>query len=403
MSRLGLAAGVVALLAAAVAVTVAVEHRLHGHGPDPHDHHDEHVHGHDGEGPEPGSGDGRVKLSPAALANAKLSLQKAGPGKVSVTLTLPGEVALNSERVAHVTPRVPGTVREVKKQLGESVKKGDALAVLDSRELADMQRDLLAAKERHTLAESNFKRQEQLFGEKIAAEKDYLAAKQALAEANIELRAASQKLSAGAGARGGGSGLVLTAPLDGTVIEKHAVVGEVLSDQRLAFVIADLSTLWVNVTVYAKDLPRVQAGQRALVRAEGIAEAAAGQVTYVDRVVGEQSRSAVARIVLDHPDEHWRSGLFVTADIAVEQVEAEVVIADDAVQRVDGQDAVFVQESDAFVVRPVVLGRQGFAAAGQRERFVEVRSGLRAGETYVANGSFLLKAELGKAEAGHEH
>lgn len=396
-------AGLLLVLATA-GITVLVEHRLHGHDARGHGEQQGHDHEHgETDEDEHGHGAGKLKLSPEQLQNAKLGIRAAAPGKVAVALALPGEVALNTERVAHVTPRVGGTVREVKKQLGDVVKKGDVLAVLDSRELADMQRDLLAAKERRELAESNFKRQEQLWTEKIAAEKDYLAAKQALAEANIEFRAASQKLSAGAGARGGGNGLVLTAPLDGTIIEKHAVVGEVLSDERLAFVIADLSTLWVNVTVYSKDLPQVHVGQRAMVRAEGIAEPAAGQVTYIDRVVGEQSRSAIARIVLDQPDAKWRSGLFVTADIAIEQVDAAVVVSYDAVQRLEGKEVVFVEEGDAFEARPVTLGRQGVAATGERERFVEIVSGVKAGERYVAENSFILKAELGKSEAGHEH
>ncbi len=93
-----------------------------------------------------------------------------------MALSLPGEVALNVDRVAHVTPRVSGTVREAKSQLGDVVKKGDTLAILDSRDLAEMQREALAAKERLDLAETNFKRQEQLWQEKISAEKDYLSA-----------------------------------------------------------------------------------------------------------------------------------------------------------------------------------------------------------------------------------
>jgi cobalt-zinc-cadmium efflux system membrane fusion protein len=407
--RLLVVLGIAGLVGLSIAATVAVEHHLHGHDVAAHGHED---HGHAADGPRTrGAGpvngkhaaEGRIKLGPAALANAKLGIRTAGPGKVAISLSLPGEVALNAEHVAHVTPRVAGSVREVKKQLGDSVKKGDVLAVLESRELAEMQRDFLAAKERLELAETNFKRQEQLWQEKISAEKDYLSAKQALAEAKIEHRAASQKLAAGAGPKSAGGGLVLTAPLDGTIIEKHAVVGEVLSDDRLAFVVADLSTLWVNVTVYAKDLSKVRLGQRAVVRAEGIAEPALGELTYIDRVVGEQTRSAIARIVLTAPKPEWRAGLFVTADVSVEEVEAPVVVSYEAVQRVNGESVVFVQDGDAFVTRKVKTGRQGVAREGARELLIEIVQGVAAGTQYVAENSFLLKAELGKSEAGHEH
>lgn len=394
--------GAMGLIGVSVAATVAVEHRLHGHAlprsgdHDESDNHDEHAQG--------VSGRGSVRLSPEMLANAKLELLRTGAGKVAVTLSLPGEVALNSERVAHVTPRVGGSVRETQKQLGDVVKKGDVLAVLDSRELAQMQRDFSAARERLDLAESSFRRQEQLFQERISAEKDYLAAKQALAEAKIEHRAASQKLAAGAGAKAGGGGLMLTAPLDGTIIEKHAVVGEVLSDTTLAFVIADLSSLWVNVTVYAKDLPRVELGQKTIVRAEGIDEAAFGEVSYLDRVVGEATRSATARVVLTNPSSKWRPGLFATAELVTEEVEVPLVVTHDAVQRVDGKEVVFVEDAPGvFSARPVELGRRGFPVSGERELLVELLGGMKAGEKYAAKNSFILKAELGKSETGHEH
>jgi membrane fusion protein, heavy metal efflux system len=402
--NVSLIVGGLALVVTSAIVTLLIEGRTHGEGAHGHG---EDENGHDGhDGAEKGQSDhgrSKVKLTPAMLANAKLDVRTVGPGKVAVTLALPGEVGLNTERVAHVTPRVGGTVREVRKQLGDVVTKGDVLAVLDSRELAEMQREAAATKERLELAEANFARQEQLWKEKISAEKDFLAARQALAEAKIEFRAASQKLAAGAGARTVGGGLVLTAPLDGTIVERHAVVGEVLSDERLAFVVADLSTLWVNVTVYAKDLTRVRAGQRAVVRAEGIEQPALGQITYIDRVIGEQTRSAVARVVLDHPDPKWRPGLFVTADIAIDEADAPIVVAYEGVQRVEGKNVVFVEEEGAFVPHEVMLGRQGFGPGKERELFVEITKGLTGGERYAAANSFILKAELGKSEARHEH
>jgi cobalt-zinc-cadmium efflux system membrane fusion protein len=392
--------GAFALVALSVATTLAVQHALH---------HEEGEHGH-GEGhgeDEPAhdehGGEGKIRLTPAMLENARITTRTSGPGKVVMALSLPGEVALNVDRVAHVTPRVSGTVREAKSQLGDVVEKGDTLAILDSRDLAEMQREALAAKERLDLAETNFKRQEQLWQEKISAEKDYLAAKQALAEAKIEHRAASQKLAAGAGARTSGGGLVLTAPLDGTIIEKHAVVGEVLNDDKLAFVVADLSTLWVNVTVYAKDLARVHVGQKVIVRAEGITEPAYGELSYIDRVVGEQTRSATARVVLTEPPPKWRPGLFATAEVVLEEVEVPIAVVQDSVQRVDGKSVVFVKEGEFFVTHAVTTGRQGFATGKNSEVLVEVLGGLNAGETYAAENSFILKAELGKARAGHEH
>ena len=117
--------------------------------------------------------------------------------------------------------------------------------------------------------------------------------------------------------------------------------------------------------------------------------------------MGEQTRSATARVALPRPSEAWRPGLFVTAEIAMAHADAAIVVADDAVQRVEGKEVVFVQEGDAFEARPVKLGRSG---VGEGERVVvEVLSGVSAGERYAGKNSFVLKAELGKSEAGHDH
>jgi cobalt-zinc-cadmium efflux system membrane fusion protein len=404
---LGLAAAALGLVAAAIAGTVVVEHRLHGHPGHGRGQHEGHDHGaEDGHGDHPGHEDGggepeerRVTLTAAMLENAHLELLTAGPGKVGAGLKLPGEVALNADATAHVSPRVAGAVREVRKQLGDSVKKGEVLAVLDSRELADLQREVLTAKERLSLAESSFKRQETLWQEKITSEREYLAAKQALAEARIEHQSAARKLAAGGGVSGGGYPLV--APLDGTIVEKHLNVGEVVSAETEVFTISDLSLLWVNATVYPRELGRVQVGQAARVRADSIEDPASGTVAYVSHLVREQTRSATARVALPRPSEAWRPGLFVTVEIALAEADAAIVVADDAVQRIDGKEVVFVQEGDTFEARRVALGRSG---VGEGNRVVcEVLSGVAAGERYAGKNSFVLKAELGKSEAGHDH
>jgi cobalt-zinc-cadmium efflux system membrane fusion protein len=392
---------VLALLIAFATVVALVVRSLSHHDARSHDDHgDEHAApAHE----ETSHGEQRVELSAQALANAELELASAGPGEVHVPLSLPGEVSLNQDTLAHVTPRVAGTAREVRKNVGEVVKKGEVLALLDSRDLAESQREFLASKERLSLAEATFARAEQLQKENVSAEKDFLEAKQALAEARIEQRSAAQKLQAVGGPGAAGSGYALVAPFAGTIIEKHISVGEVLSEQTRAFTIADLSSVWVNVTVYAKDLSRVAVGQSALVRAEGIPLAAEGTIAYLGQVVGELTRSATARVVLQNPGPAWRPGLFATAEVSVDRARAELVVEDAAIQTVAGKSVVFVQERAGFVVRPLSLGRAGKTAGEPATRVVEVLDGLKPGERYVRKNSFLLKAELGKSEAGHEH
>lgn len=363
--------------------------------------------GHPGEGRD-GGGEHKahvdiavVKLTDEQIANGHFELDIASGGRVDEILSLPGEIALNADAVAHVSPRAPGAVREVKVSLGDVVKKGEVLALLDSREVAGMQQEALAGQARLELAQANFDRVDALFKDQISSEKEYLASKQALAEARIDKNSAAQKLAAGAGPRSGGSGLALIAPLDGTVIEKHLTIGEVLGAETKAFTIADLSTLWVWTTAHVREAGRVQKGQRAYLRADGFEEVLEGVVDYVDATLDETTRTARLRVTIDHPNASWRPGMFVRTEVVVSQVDAGVVILEEAIQRLGDHEVVFIQEGGQFEARPVELGRPGRDARGRRAR--EVIAGLPANARYVSKNAFTLKAELGKGSASHEH
>ncbi|NUP11852.1 MAG: efflux RND transporter periplasmic adaptor subunit [Polyangiaceae bacterium] len=385
-------------------VAIVVDRRLAE--PTSGDEHGEHE-GHEGHGDEEHEGHGheehgagRVKLTEEGRKNAGIEVAKAKSGTVNVTLSLPGEVALNADKTAHVTPRVGGTAREVNKQLGDVVKKGEVLAVLDSKELAELSGQARAAYERLKLAKANFERVEKLYNDKIVPEKEFLASKKELAEAQIEVEATSQMLaSAGNGSSGKYN---LIAPLDGTIIEKHVSIGEVLKDDTRVFVIADLSTVWVDVTVYAKDLSKVAVGQSVVVRADGLDKPLVGTISFVGAIAKSEARAAQARVVLPNPDGKLKPGLFVTADIALDKADAEVVVPDDAIQSLESTSVVFVEEEGTFEARRVRTGRVGTNGSGGLLS-VEIVGGLEPGEAYVEKGSFILKAELGKGSAGHEH
>jgi cobalt-zinc-cadmium efflux system membrane fusion protein len=184
---------------------------------------------------------------------------------------LPGEVGLNEDRLAHIVPRVSGIARDIRKNLGDQVRKDEVMAELESRELADAKADYLASRERLALTQTNFIREERLWRENISAELEYLEAKQAFAETKIELRAAEQKLHALGFSEEflkqlpTHSEMSLTrynmvAPFDGTVIEKHITLGEMIKDDVTAYVVADLSSVWVNINVYQKDLLFIKKG-----------------------------------------------------------------------------------------------------------------------------------------------
>jgi len=298
-------------------------------------------------------------------------------------------------------------VREVRKALGETVRSGESLAVMDSRELADAKTAYLAARERVSLAEATFTREKSLWEKQISPEQDYLTAKQALAEARIELRGATQKLQALGFTEpflhqlSGRPEAPLTryeivAPFAGTVIEKHIAVGAFLKDDTEAFVVADLSTVWVHLNLAPTDISLVRQGQRAVITAGPNLPEAIGTVGYIGPLVSEETRTVLTRIVLPNLDGRWRPGLFVTASLVVAETPVPVLIPKAALQTIAGQPSIFVQTEEGFEARPVTLGRAD-------ETQVEITAGLTTGERYAATETFILKADIGKGTASHDH
>jgi len=184
--------------------------------------------------------------------------------------------------------------------------------------------------------------------------------------------------------------------LSGTVIGKHITRGEAVTRDSQAFIIADLSDVWIELSVYQRDLARVRTGQRVSISSGHDFPEREGEISYVSPVVDEHTRTALARVVMDNASGAWRPGMFVTGRVALQSVDVAVAIPLTAIQTVGDRTTVFVQDDDGFEPRRVELGRRSAT-------LVEVVSGLARGERYVASGGFILKAELGRSELGHGH
>ncbi|HJV76485.1 MAG TPA: efflux RND transporter periplasmic adaptor subunit [Noviherbaspirillum sp.] len=341
----------------------------------------------------------KVNLTDEQVKATGITIDTAGPASIGISVVLPGEIRYNEDRTAHVVPRLAGVVERVEANLGQKVRKGQVLAVISSPGLSEQRSELLTAQKRLALTKTTYEREKKLWQDKISAEQDYLQAQQALQEAEIAVHNAQQKLSA-VGARPSGSGTLNTyeirAPFDGTVMEKHIALGEAVKEDADVFTISDLSTVWAEVAVPPKDLNAVRVGGQANVKASAFDAKAKGTISYVGSLLGVQTRTAKARIALPNPDMAWRPGLFVNVEVVTNRVDVPVVVAADAVQTVDDKPTVFVQIPDGFQAQVVTLGRSDGKA-------VEVTQGLQAGAKYAASGSFVLKSELGKASAEHEH
>ena len=481
----------------------------------------------------PGS-DQVISLAQDEVERYAIEVGTAGPGEVDVHVSLPGQIAINTDRLAHIMPNAAGVVRQVLKNVGDTVEAGEVIAWLESSELGKAKVDYLskwaelsccsidltraqqiydstiglletlkstpsleaireasgeALDANHTmlvssyaelvLARSAYEREKSLFEKKISSEKDYLAAENELKKADAKYAATSDSIAFDVkrnlmeaqrdlqvrqiGLKGAERNLYvlglnakdiknieffaqgqkptgheeacddpncaecvaeragqqarhvvakadmqderlawypLRAPFEATVIEKHITLGEKLSDESCAFTVADLSTVWVDLSVFQKDLPFVRQGQPVTVSVGPENGKIKGRISYVGPIVGEKTRTALARVVLDNSSGTLRPGTFVTAEVLVDKVAAKVVVPKDTIQDLDDKPTVFVQTDHGFEPRTVSFGLVN-------DVVMEITSGLRPGERIVTKNGFRLKAELqkvaGGAHAGHGH
>ena len=398
----------------------AAEPHDHDHAEHPaedvHDHaeHDSHAgHDHAGHDDHDDHEQGVEHIDEATMREFGIELAQAAAGSLHRELRLPGEVVFNADRIAHVTPAVAGIATAVHCSGGEHVERGHVMATLSSRELAEARSTYLAAHARLALARENRMRDERLFEDKVGNERAVLEARQAERERDIELGLAESSLHAIGYSHEQIEALrtlddtrfnayELLSPIDGIVISRHLTIGEVVApdDDDAPFVVADLSSVWVNLTVYQRDLAQVHAGQAVTLSFGHDIPEATGTIAFVSPALDEATRTATARIVLDNPERNWRPGLFVTGAIHLERTGVQgVVVPRDAVQTVDGRTVVFIRTARGLEPAPVVVG------SGD-SRHVQIVRGLEVGQTYVSANAFAVKAELNRAaleHAGHAH
>jgi len=337
----------------------------------------------------------KVLMDEAQIKASDIHVASAGPIPISTILQFPGEIQINDDRTVHVVPRVSGVAEAVLVSTGQIVKKGQTLAVFSSQMISEQRSALQTAQKRLSLANTIYQREKTLWEQKITAEQDYLQALQSLREAEIAVDNAQQKLSAvgvilnNNSNSGSLNRFELRAPYDGLVVERNLSVGEAVKEDTPIFIISDLSTVWAEVHIPAKDLPHVRMGDKVTLRATAFEAQTTGTVAFIGALVGELTRMAKARIVLANPQGGWRPGLFVSVEVKAAEVQVPIAIETDALQTLGTQQVVFVRTDTGFKAHAVKLGLND-------GKHVEVLEGLAAGVRYAAKGSYILKSELSK-------
>ena len=368
----------------------------------------------DGDGHEDKHSDSEsdiIKMSDDAAQEAGIIVSRAELAPLDQSISLPAEIRFDADRIANVSPRVSGIIARLYASEGDVVKRGDTLALISSRELAGLKATWLKAQTQATLAATALAREEKLFAEKITAEADVEEARANFEAINAAKDAAENELHA-AGVSdaalervataddGDNANSYLSAPIGGTVVRRDVTLGETVSagdaGSVTLFTIADDSVVWADIAVYKQDLSRIQKQAAVVIKSDDGTVLSKSNVAFILPIINETSRTATARVVLENPKGNLRPGQFVTADISVGQSRSVLRVPLGAVQTVENKASIFVPIEGGFEPRSVTLG----TSSGD---YVEIVSGLRAGDRFVSSGAFTLKAQLEKDAFGGDH
>jgi len=352
--------------------------------------------------------DGLVKLTAEQITANKIDLAPVGAGVLRRRITVPARITPDPNLVGRVAAKVAGTVAELRKRLGDAVEKGEVVAVIDSREVADAKSEYLGAAVNFDLQSKLFAREKGLFDHKITAEQLFLKAKTAYSEARLKLDLARQKLASldlseaeiAALSRQPVSALrrkEIHASLTGRVMERLVSLGQPVGGEgqsKELYVISDLSTVEADLSVPVADLPYVREKQSvSIVTPEG--RTVEGVVTFVNAMLTPETRAGHVIASFANGDRALRPGSLLDARIALAESPVAALAPRAAVQTIANEPVLFVRVPDGFEKRVVDIGAAD-------DESVEIRAGVKAGDTIAASNTFVLKAELGKNDIPEE-
>jgi cobalt-zinc-cadmium efflux system membrane fusion protein len=346
-----------------------------------------------------------IEIDDAMLRDLRITTRPVESRAGGDAIVLLGELSVDQAAYAEVGTPVAARVTRLLANPGETVRKGQPVAELTSPDLARQRAEYLSASARVRLADAALERTRGLAAERIAPLREVQEAEAAATEARAALRASRAELAAFGVTppatdddAATASTFVLRSPVTGAVIERTAVIGQLLDPAAPAFRIGNLETLWLTVHAFERDAVRIRAGVPARLTFSALpGEDFTGTVASVGRQVDRESRTVPVRIDVRNRGRALRPGMSASATVPVGAAGSAILAVPVAsVQRLGNDWCVFLQEDARhFEVRRIGRGRDLGAE-------VEVLSGLRAGEPIVVDGAFLLKAHAERGNAGHD-
>ncbi len=347
--------------------------------------------------------EGEIQLTSQQMVEQGLKVAVASTGLVEKLTTLPGKLVVNTDQQAQISPNFSGYVEQVNVALGQSVQKGQTLAVLILPELIDQQANLRMAQANLDLARKDYQREQQLWSQGISAKQDYQRAENAYRQAQITVQSSQARLNA-LGASGNNNGrFLIKAPISGVISKKDIVVGENVQLADQLFVIENLKDLWLEFNLPNTSNIQLQVGQILNFKTNGSDQNYQAKVQTLNPQADLQTGRLQVRAKVTTQADVLRPNVLVNVFVTDAQAKTALRVQKKALQQVEGKPVVFVIESEEkglvhLKAQPIELG-----VSSQDGQWLEVISGLTEGQKYIADGSFLLKSELEKDEAGHGH
>ena len=347
--------------------------------------------------------EGEIQLTSQQMVEQGLKVAVASTGLVEKLTTLPGKLVVNTDQQAQISPNFSGYVEQVNVALGQSVQKGQTLAVLILPELIDQQANLRMAQVNLDLARKDYQREQQLWSQGISAKQDYQRAENAYRQAQITVQSSQARLNA-LGASGNNNGrFLIKAPISGVISKKDIVVGENVQLADQLFVIENLKDLWLEFNLPNTSNIQLQVGQILNFKTNGSDQNYQAKVQTLNPQADLQTGRLQVRAKVTTQADVLRPNVLVNVFVTDAQAKTALRVQKKALQQVEGKPVVFVIESEEkglvhLKAQPIEVG-----VSSQDGQWLEVISGLTEGQKYIADGSFLLKSELEKDEAGHGH
>lgn len=372
--------------------------------PEGHGHDEENAEHSDEDSSEEGHAEeGEIQLTSQKMVEQGLKVAVASTGLVEKLTTLPGKLVVNTDQQAHISPNFSGHIEQVNVALGQSVQKGQTLAVLIVPELIDQQANLRMAQVNLDLARKDYQREQQLWSQGISAKQDYQRAENAYRQAQITVQSSQARLNA-LGASGNNNGrFLIKAPISGVISQKDIVVGENVQLANQLFVIEQLKDLWLEFNLPNQFSGQLQAGQKIDFRVNDSEQTYKATVQSLTSQADVQTGRLVVRAKLDAQATELRSNVLVRVLISEATAKSALRIQKSALQSIEGEDSIFIVDSEQKGQVHLKAQKVQLGQASSDGQWLEVISGLTEGQKYIAQGSFLLKSELEKDEAGHEH